>query len=312
MLTELEKIYHYYNDNSWDYHALSINPSMTWNTISLTNERWVKSQLVKNPNTTLSLFQKYKKSHKLKRSYLLHNQSISYKEYLSVYDFEHDTLHPKCPIDIVFQDIKPNTSKIDWSFIVCNQNITIEMLLPYIRNSWYGDILNNLLNNDTVDITKYLTIIKWNMTHLSKHPKITFDIIQKYRQLEWCPFGLAKNVNLYEKQYQCFVSRDYWYLYAQNKNILIHDIFLNLDIYDCPFYVSMNPSITLTFMKQHSDYPWNFKGLSLNPLNVSIDKAAKTIQQKYLNWYYKPICKDGTPGLCIKRNLRELNQDGLI
>ena len=42
-------------------------------------------------------------------------------------------------------------------------------------------------------------------------------------------------------------------------------------------------------------------------LDKMINSAAKKIQIKFRDWYYKPICKDGSIGLHCKRTLKMLN-----
>ena len=73
--------------------------------------------------------------------------------------------------------------------------------------------------------------------------------------------------------------------------------------------LSRNPSISPEFIEKHIDRPWEWgkNGLSMNTFIVSSErikartkarnKAARIIQIKFLDWFYKPICKDGTYGL---------------
>jgi hypothetical protein len=66
--------------------------------------------------------------------------------------------------------------------------------------------------------------------------------------------------------------------------------------------LSRNPSITPDFVSDHLDKPWDWDGLSGNSFKKHMEqtkkhKAANLIQKKFLDWFYKPICKDGTFGL---------------
>ena len=67
--------------------------------------------------------------------------------------------------------------------------------------------------------------------------------------------------------------------------------------------LSNNPSISPEFIEKHMDKPWHWgeNGISRNTFIVSSEKArnkaARIIQIKFLDWFYKPICKDGTYGL---------------
>jgi hypothetical protein len=78
--------------------------------------------------------------------------------------------------------------------------------------------------------------------------------------------------------------------------------------------LSMNSSITFDFIEKHKFKPWHWglNGLSNNPFTREIrNKAARVIQIKFLDWFYKPICKDGTFGLnCLlaKREIQEFSQ----
>ena len=70
--------------------------------------------------------------------------------------------------------------------------------------------------------------------------------------------------------------------------------------------LSLNPSITPEFIEKHLDKEWDWGryGLSSNKFTNPIlerkrvvKEAAIIIQRKFLDWFYKPVCKDGTPGL---------------
>jgi hypothetical protein len=65
-----------------------------------------------------------------------------------------------------------------------------------------------------------------------------------------------------------------------------------------------NPCITPDFIEKNPKRPWRWGqfGLSSNKFTSELvkekkNKAARIIQIKFLDWFYKPVCKDGTFGL---------------
>jgi hypothetical protein len=63
--------------------------------------------------------------------------------------------------------------------------------------------------------------------------------------------------------------------------------------------MSVNPSISFEFIEKHMDKHWHWGGLSSNEFTLEFkkNKAARVIQVRFLDWFYKPICKDGSLGL---------------
>jgi hypothetical protein len=72
------------------------------------------------------------------------------------------------------------------------------------------------------------------------------------------------------------------------------------------FGISDNPSVTPELIEKHIDRPWEWSAHGLSIISFSAsearnkaarNKAARIIQIKFLDWFYKPLCKDGTYGL---------------
>lgn len=304
-MNELEKIYNFFPHAKWDYSKLSQNPSMTWTIFSKTNKNWVKSKLSHHPSTTTRMYEKYKKYYKLHQDVTCIN--LPFNEYTRRYPYS--MYHPNTPINSVLNTVTRNTSKSDWAMFCKNKQMTVECALRYITYNWtYTRIIVELSSNEYLpDLVDYIRLFPWNMPHLSKNKLVTYDLIKQNLDMNWCPYGLSINPNLTQIEYQSIVSSGLWYLYAQNPNIHISTVFQRLDLYTDSYYVSRNPSITLIFMLQHSNYNWDFNALSSNTCVISdYHKAARIIQKHYLLYYYKPKYKDGTIGLFLKKSVCEL------
>lgn len=62
--------------------------------------------------------------------------------------------------------------------------------------------------------------------------------------------------------------------------------------------MSHNKSLSIEFIKDNIEKDWSWESLSRNTLQkAERDRAARIIQRKFLDWFYKPKCKDGTFGL---------------
>lgn len=71
-------------------------------------------------------------------------------------------------------------------------------------------------------------------------------------------------------------------------------------------------TICLQLINKNPDYSWNWQELSKIDFSRCIqnerEQAATIIQRKFLDWYYKPVCKDGTYGLKLKNDLEYIQK----
>jgi hypothetical protein len=119
---------------------------------------------------------------------------------------------------------------------------------------------------------------------LSSSPCITYETVKKNPELEWSYDGLSGN-----------------------PNITLEDVKNNIDKPWNYTWLSINPHITWEFVRDHQAKDWDYSYLSQNlfgkhPVVILLKRqnAAKVIQEKFLYWYYVPVCKDGTLGLSCK------------
>jgi hypothetical protein len=125
----------------------------------------------------------------------------------------------------------------------------------------------------------------WGYSGLSENPSISPEFVEKHidKPWHWGRYGLSSNPSISPEFVEKHIDKPwYWGRYG----------------------LSNNPSISPEFIEKYIDKPWEWgwRGLSSNPFTSEIKKearesAARVIQIKFLDWFYKPICKDGTYGL---------------
>ena len=63
--------------------------------------------------------------------------------------------------------------------------------------------------------------------------------------------------------------------------------------------LSRQSYITIEFIKRHINEDWDWDKLK----SVIRVRSAEKIQARFREWYYKPICKDGSIGLHCRKTL---------
>jgi hypothetical protein len=128
----------------------------------------------------------------------------------------------------------------------------------------------------------------WNWNCVSCNPNITIKFIKENRDKSWD-----------------------WYQILKNPNITIKDIKENPGMPLFWDYISLNPNITMEFIEANLDKPWDWSCLVFNDFNYyklkkereeaqRRDKAARIIQAGCEDWIWKPVLKDGTPGIKVR------------
>jgi hypothetical protein len=71
--------------------------------------------------------------------------------------------------------------------------------------------------------------------------------------------------------------------------------------------ISENPNLTMKFIEENPDKPWDWISISWNEFNYDKyirDQAARIIQRGCHDWLWKPILKDGKPGIVLRLSMQ--------
>ena len=162
---------------------------------------------------------------------------------------------------------------------------------------------------------------------LSRNPSITPEFIEKHidKNWDWGRLSLSVNPSITPEFVEKHIGKDWWWgIYGLSSNPSITSEFIEKHIdhdWQWGYYgLSSNPSITPEFIEKHIDKDWDWGrcGLSHNTFSISIERqrriesAVRIIQKKYLEWYYKPVCKDGTYGLHFNTFKKVLDIDNTV
>ena len=104
-----------------------------------------------------------------------------------------------------------------------------------------------------------------NWFNISKHPNITWDIVEANPDKPWCWSGLSENPNITMKNVQENPDKPWnWYGLSKNPNITLDFVNANPDKPWNWYGLSENPNITMKNVQENPDKPWNWTWLSLN------------------------------------------------
>lgn len=131
---------------------------------------------------------------------------------------------------------------------------------------WYWDIISTIDDLPVEFIKKYIN--KLNVSHLSHHPNLTFDIVLDNMDKKWC-----------------------WISLTQHSNITFDMVLKYPDLPWCPDRLSLNPNITADIMANNPEYPWHYAGFIFN-INLTMDWIIqnKHILSKISTFEQRQIC----------------------
>jgi hypothetical protein len=139
----------------------------------------------------------------------------------------------------------------------------------------------------------------------------------------WSWWYLSLNSNITMKDILKNLNKPWhWNVMTQNPNITIKDILENPILPWDWRYMSGNQNITIEFIEANIDKQWDWTEISRNKFNYHKrkkewgeaqmrDKAARIIQAGCEDWIWKPVLKDGTPGIKVRllhKHFEAINQ----
>ena len=170
-----------------------------------------------------------------------------------------------------------------------NKSITSEFVLKHIARPWnwgvFGlsknpaikpEFVEYIMKNNNYPYIKWY----WGKNGLSSNPSITPEFIIRHLDEEWCWNGGKESLSANPAvtpdflEFIMFISTQYSIEKPQNKHFEYYMNYYNkfapsnsnLSIeLTWGYGVSLNPSITLEFIKTHLDQEWNWRELSSNP-----------------------------------------------
>jgi len=289
--TELEKVIECFPDNSaYNFIELSCNPSISMDFIELYKHKykWNWKRVILNPNLTMK-FIKDNLNKSLNFDIIIRNIFDMKYKYLCINDiYEHIELFKErvksLELYSKLDDIQHNYS----TFIVIN-NYCFCQKHGLIDKDCAIDVLRNTKRSG------YL--YNYMRCNLSKNENITMEDIHKNMDIEWDWMGgVSKNPNLTLDFVRKHIDKQWWSFYdiAMNRNITMKNISDNIDLFiDVPYiwsYISMNPNLTIEFVKKHIDKEWCWFNITVNE-NITMDDIYKNKELPW-DWNYISLNKN--------------------
>lgn len=275
-------------DISWDWEAVSANPSVTWEDILRYDHLpWNFRGVSRNPNITIDILntrplKEWSFENLAKNPNIITMNKID-KHYLQYFRTK--------PVNLLGKNFSENPAVtwefiqehpyIDWDYSILSKhpNITWETITHNPEYSWDHHYISANPNIcwDIVNTNN----VYWDYHHLSSNPGITIENIidnleysdhnKSYYfnntqvKYNWCWFGLSCNPNVT------------WEIVKESENDEYYK-----DIKWSYYYLSKNPNITIDIIRDNPDKNswWSIRNLSANPME-SYDWD-KVISRQYL------------------------------
>jgi hypothetical protein len=255
---------------------------------------WDMFNIISNPNITLKFIENYPNFNwdaavvRMKRNQILYPNinnngietcGIAYTNNDKYYDYElNENYQQVCKLDDDYQSVYSNNISEDNT---CSYETVIELIKQLDRNTksdW------NILSSSmyiTFDFVKNNINQAWNWYLLSKNTIITIDSITKNIDLPWNKKGLYLNPNITDK---------FFVLYPQfiiaNYTKPTEIIGLNSSLYTTEYdwhFLSSSTNISLLFIKENINKPWDINLLSCNPI-VTMKFVEDNINVEFLDY----------------------------
>lgn len=196
-----------------------------------------------------------------------------------------------------------------WNFtdLTANPNIGLDDIITYHNLPWRWDYISEFADIDTViqliskkwcwdRLSEQINIydilnnpeLPWNYNYVSINPTLETQIVLDLPNLPWDFRAMSGNLNI---DYRIIPDPDYHLL---SKRLPYHAI-LELEKLLNYKQLSKNPNITLDYVLQHNDKPWDYTWLSANPAFDTLDISNQKI----------PWCPNGlamNPNIPLKKD----------
>lgn len=289
MSSILEKIIEEYPSAPYDWLALSLNPSISFDFIQMHRDLpWVIPAISRNVGITEAIV---RANLEFPWSYvdLCNNPNISFDFFLEY------AIKPTSRVDI------------DWGALSKSPKIEMDIIDRYIIYPWNDRFISanpNITSNYILNSGQYR---KWFIPYISSNPGITERDIYK-NLLEWNYLNLSSNPNLPAKYVNDNLQYTWnFYAVSNNPNITATDI-ESFHAIPWDYYgLSINSNINTEYVITHSKNPWKKELLLINP---SIDSDSIFNNYDYFNIPNMETYMSSNPTISfnwIKRNIRFIN-----
>lgn len=288
-MSVLEQVVELYPAAQWDWLALSLNQSISFEFIQSHREYpWNISAVSRNASITETIV-RANVEFPWRYSDLCSNPNISFDFVLEY------MIRPEYKIDI------------NWSMLSANPSITMGIVEQYSNYPWNDQYLSMNPNINSNYILNEGSSRKWFMPHISSNRGITERDIYK-NVLQWNYLNLGSNPNLPAKYVNDNPDK-LWNMHSvsSNSNITITDIETFHAIKWDSFGLSINPNITFDYVIAHPQYNWSKQMLLMNK---AIDSDTILNNFEYFNIPRMEMYMCSNPTISInwvKKNLKYID-----
>lgn len=233
------------NPNFWNKWAISGNPNITLQDIENNkNIDWDYSSISYNPNITLE----FVKAHLDK-------------------EWEWDFLSTLIPINDIMSTGVPGTNPdYNWSWrgMSSNPSLTDDFLVQHLKEDWDWDMIVINMPLDFIETNELWLREKSEEFDffLSYNKNVTLEYTQSFNCV-WDNFSDQGNFTFQEVLDNINLPWSWYYL---SKRMNINDIINNKDLPWLWDVISeYNPTVTMTYVKNNPNLPWNKVLLQANP-----------------------------------------------
>lgn len=185
------------------------------------------------------------------------------------------------------QFVKKNASLVTYSLLVTPE------LLSYYPEMHQEVCSFSIFHNSNIPLTFFLNHLEYlpiNIClpnygqdyYLSKHPQLTWEIVQSHPEVKWYYDELSKNSNITWDIIQANPDKPWNYKYIGANPSVTWDIIQHHSHLPWDFeYVSSNPNITMEIIQKNPQYHWNYRAISAYG-NVTLQEMSFNLECKHI------------------------------
>lgn len=252
-------------DKNWDLLALSERANF-WEDINKNAQKYCVCSAVNNPKITVEFIERH----------------------LDIYTQDENEWYltqilqmGMIGIDFIERHLELLISTHKAHLISHNPNVTVEFIIKHPEIDWDMHTISATNPHITPEIVEAHPVLKWDWDMLiirsnfspEEHPEFPWNW-QRYSD---CNAGFDFNCVPDEK-----LSMLNWDYLSQSKHMQNVEVIEKYKKYINWRKLSANVFITMNFVNEHPDYPWNSEGLLMNP-NCSLEKY-ETLKQHVPNY----------------------------
>lgn len=283
-MSVLEQAIKSYPTATWDWLALSLNKSISFEFIQAHRDLpWKISAVSRNSSITEAIVR----------------TNVEFP-----WHFSNLCANPNISFGFVLEFMINSPSKIDinWLALSANPSITMDIVDRYPEYPWNDQYLSmnpNITSNYILNTNR-----NWSMSHISANQGISERDIYK-NVLPWDYLNLSSNPNLPAKYVNDNPNHD-WNMYSvsSNSNITTTDIEMFHSINWNSVGLSFNPNITYDYVKAHPERNWSKQMLLANRA-ISLDSIINNVEYFDIPKIESYMC--GNPNIdinWIKKNIK--------